>query len=98
MTKFEIFTRLLSVIPVALFILSNIFGMRYDAVSLKYNNNYRGNHSFYYRGGRFYCDIPRYIFQKSAIAELQKAKREYNYLSVAFWISTAIVIFLFNIC
>lgn len=94
MTKFEIVTRLFSVIPVFLFVLSNIYGMRYDAVSEKYNKNYKGNHSVVWKNGRLWCSIPRYIFEKNITTEIEKAKRDYNKLSVLFWITTPITFIL----
>ncbi len=97
MTKFEILTRLFSVIPVFLFVLSNIYGMRYDAVSEKYNKNYKGNHSVVWKNGRLWCSIPRYIFEKNTISEIDRAKRDYNRLSAIFWILTGITIILFLI-
>lgn len=97
MTKFEIITRLFSVVPVLLFVLCNIYGMRYDAVSEKYRKNYKGNHSVIWKNGKLWCSIPGYIFEINTITEIERAKRDYNRLSVIFWISTGITIILFLI-
>lgn len=97
MTNFEIITRLLSVAPVFLFVLCNIYGMRYDAVSEKYNKNYKGNHSVIWKNSKLWCSIPSYIFEKNTIAEIERTKRDYNRFSVMFWIITGITIILFLI-
>lgn len=97
MTKYEIFIRLVAVITVLLFVMSNIYGMRCDAVSEKYRKNYKGNHSVIWKNRKLWCSIPGYIFEIKTITEIERAKRDYNRLSVIFWISTGITIILFLI-
>lgn len=97
MTAYESFRGLLCLIPICLFFTVNLFGMRYNAVSEKYNKSYLRNHSITGRNGRFWFSIPGFISSKVDNTEIEKAKKNYNRLSVCFWISVVIVVMLFII-
>lgn len=95
MEQFEHLRSLVSLIPIFLFFIINIYGMRYDAVSEKFNKYYKGNHSVTWRCGKLSFSIPGYIFQSTNNPELEKAKKNYNRLSVSFWTSALITVLFF---
>jgi len=95
MTKYETFLRLLCLIPIVLFFVINVFGMRYDSVCEKYDKGYQGNHGIIWNNGKFCFSFPKYIFKKTINNEIQKARKDYNSLSVIFWLTTIITTILF---
>ncbi len=84
-------------IPIVLFFIVNHKGLLYDAIQEKYDMNYKGSHSISWRNGRMWFSLPGYIFDKIDNIEIKRIKISYNKMSVAFWITTAITIILYNI-